>query len=76
MKLNDKKQAVLNANGKVVRNDGFIYRVIANKTGPLILACAEQIFPLPNPNQSPINLFARTKLSTTLRTTVEMGLVS
>ena len=62
---------ILNSNGKIVRNDGKVYRIVSNILGDSILAQAVLL-----PKGDTVDLFARTKLAKTLRRLVEMGLVS
>jgi hypothetical protein len=76
MKLTPQRETFLKANGKIVRNDGKTYKVIANTAGPLILASAEQIFPTPS-SLTLIDLIgSRSKLSQTLTGLIQKGLVS
>lgn len=75
MKLTEHRQALISANGKVVRHEGKTYRIIANKTAGLILASAEQVFPSA---KSPvlIDLLGRTKIADALNDSIAHGLIS
>jgi hypothetical protein len=64
-----KESKILNANNRRVRHEGQVYLVRCQRLGKNILADAE---PMPQ-GGTPINLFARTKLSTELRNKIEIG---
>lgn len=71
IKSNSKNNIVLAANGKPVRHDGVVYKIIAQQVGPLIFADAE-----PFTQGERINLFSGTKTAKEIRKLVETGIVS
>ena len=75
MTLTPKRQKLLASNGKIIRHQGTIYRIIAQTAGPLVLVDAEQIFPKPA-KITTINLLGKNKLNMDLWNLVSQGLVS
>lgn len=78
MQVTPKRQKFLNANGRTVRLDGKVYRIISNAStagGTIILANAEQIFPKVTPAPM-VDLMGRTNLAISLGNLVEKGLIS
>lgn len=64
---------LINANGKTIRHEGKVFRIIATNLGGRTLAQAE---PVGNGGE-PINLMTtKSKLGRDIRSRVELGLVS
>ena len=70
--LQKNNSKILLANNRIVRIDGQSYLIRSQKLGQVTLADAE---PMPQGGK-PINLFDRTVLAKSLRSTVEAGLYS